>query len=111
MPISDKEYHALSDQVFTHIVRVLENEDPDEIEAETIPGVVTLIFGDRKRFILNRQPSVHQLWLAAGAHAWHFSYDEGTATWQCDKGQGELYRILDGAVTSKLGRSVGLLGR
>jgi CyaY protein len=108
MPLTDKEYHIVSERVFKRIVDALEQEDPDEIEAETIPGVVTLIFADKKKFILNRQPSVHQLWLAAGAHAWHFDYDAATQTWLSDKGQGELFAILEAALSERLGRPLKL---
>ncbi|MBM3461472.1 MAG: iron donor protein CyaY [Armatimonadetes bacterium] len=106
--MTDKEYHDLSQETLKRIARAFDDEDPDEVEAETIPGVVTLIFGDGKRFILNRQPAVQQLWLAAGASAWHFKYDLERISWQGDKGEGDLYDVLTRVVTDKLGRPITL---
>lgn len=104
--MTDKEYHAISEQTLKRVRDAFEDEDPDEVEAETIPGIVTLLFGDGKRFILNRQPAVHQLWLAAGASAWHFNYDADAQAWVSDRSEGELFAILARVVGERLGRAV-----
>ena len=44
--------------------------------------------------MLNTQRPVHQLWLAGGQSAWHFSFDEASARWLDDKGRGELFEVL-----------------
>jgi CyaY protein len=106
MPITDKEYQQLSDQALKRVLKAFDDEDPDEIEAESIPGVVTLQFGDGKKFILNRQPSVHQLWLAGGASGWHFDYDAEKGEWLSDKTHEELFALIERLVAGKVGRTI-----
>lgn len=106
--MTEQEYHQRSDETLKRILRAFDDEDPDEVEAESIPGVVTLQFGDGRKFILNRQPAVHQLWLAAGASGWKFDYDEASGSWLSDKTREELVGLLTRLVGEKLGRPVAI---
>ena len=60
-------------------------------------------FKDVDPAVVNTQLPTRQLWLAANARAWHFSYDAGKSQWLDDKGQGvdlfeQIGRIVqDGA--------------
>ncbi len=82
---------------FDIILKVIDEFDPDLIEAELSQGALTIISRDRSKTILSQQPSVRQIWLAAAAlgKAVHFSWDESSAKWLDDKGTGaELFSYL-----------------
>ena len=49
--------------------------------------VVTLTFANGKKCVVNTQRPTRQIWLAANARAWHFSYEEASGKWLDDKGQ------------------------
>ena len=54
--------------------------------------MLTLTFATGKKAVVNTQRPTRQIWLAANARAWHFSYEEPAGTvdgrWLDDKGQG-----------------------
>jgi CyaY protein len=85
----------LADEAFKRIQDVFEPVDPDLAEAYAAGDVLTLTFRDGSRCVVNTQRATRQLWLAARARAWHFSYDAATGRWLDDKGRGdELYGVL-----------------
>ena len=77
-----------------------------ELDFEPADGVVKLIFADGTVFVLNRQTAADQMWLAAGARAWHYDYDDASGTWLDDKEGGELFARIGETVSKKLGREV-----
>jgi len=42
--------------------------------------LLTIEFPDDARFVLNRQTGASQMWLAAGARAWHYRWDPARDT-------------------------------
>ena len=105
---NDRAFLHRSDQLVDALIAQLDHCDPDEVEAEMSQGVLKLTFGDGSRCILNRQSAVHQMWLAEGATAWHFSFDAAQSAWLDTKGRGELTAILSAILGKKLGRPFAL---
>ena len=66
-------------------------------------GIVTMEFEDGARFVLNRQSAARQIWLAAGARAWHYRWDESAGAWVDDRDGHELFGRLAAEVGGKLG--------
>jgi CyaY protein len=104
-------YANLTDRAFRVIEDALKDTDPDDVDCERAGDVLTLTFRDKKRCVLNTQRPTRQLWLAANARAWHFSYDESQAKWLDDKRPTEeLFATLasiiraQGGVDVELGR-------
>ncbi|MFI5365708.1 MAG: iron donor protein CyaY [Candidatus Binatia bacterium] len=106
--MEDQEYLRLADACLAKVSAWLEDFDSDELDFSVGDGLVTLEFADGTRFIFNRQAAAKQLWLAAGARAWHYKWDATTQTWVDDKDGHELYAQLAKVVSEKLGRSVTL---
>lgn len=98
------EYHRRIDATLERVVRVLQTLD--DVDFTASDGLVTLEFDDGARYVLNRQSGNHQLWLAAGARAWHYVWDEGRATWVDDRDGHEVWARLGALVSEKLGRPV-----
>lgn len=89
-------YLRLADATFRKVLDAFEKVDPDDVDAfQSTSDVVTLACRDGVRCVLNTQRPLRQLWLAAGANAWHFDYDAGTSRWIDDKGGAvELFACL-----------------
>jgi CyaY protein len=100
------EFAQRSDACLARVARWLENFDPDEVDYSTGDGVLTIEFSDGGRFVLSRQSATSQVWLAAGAHGWHFSFDAARDRWIDDKDGEELNARLAQAISEKLGREV-----
>jgi len=100
------EFIPLADECMTRVADWLEEFDPDEVDFSTTDGVVAIEFPDGKRYILNRQTAASQMWLAAGASAWHFNWHSDTRTWLDDKQGQELMTRIAEVVSAKIGRQV-----
>jgi CyaY protein len=99
-------YTQRVDESLRRVARWLEAFDPDELDYATTDGVVSLLFPDGARYVLNRQSAATQLWFAAGARAWHYNWDEASARWVDDRDGHALYDNIARVVTDKLGRKV-----
>jgi len=103
----DIEFARLADAFMADVFSRLQDEDPDQLDADLAMGVLTMEFGDGSRCILNRQSAAHQIWLAHGASAWHFARDEA-GEWMDTKGRGRLIDVLRDVLQKKLGRPVAI---
>lgn len=86
--MNESEYQHLADAAFKHIEDALKDVDPDDVDLERAGDVLTLTFKSGARCVINTQRPTRQVWLAANARAWHFSYDPATKRWMDDKNQG-----------------------
>ena len=73
--MNDAEFIERSDATLSKVAKWLEDLDPDEVDYTTADGVVTIEFAGGAKFILSRQSQMKQLWLAAGSHGFHYSWD------------------------------------
>ncbi len=101
-----REFQKRADECLARVARWLEAFDPDELDYATSDGVVTLSFADGTRFVLNRQGAASQMWLAAGARAWHYRWDDVRSEWLDEKDGHALLERIGSTVSEKLGRSV-----
>lgn len=107
MPMHEPKYLLLADATFKRLERAFEDADPDVCDCERAGDVVTLTFKGGKRCIVNTQRPTQQIWLAASARGWHFSFDANTDAWLDDKGTGdELFATLARVVKESCGLDV-----
>lgn len=100
------DYHKHVDETLERVQRRLEAFDPDVLDYATSDGVITLEFPDRTRYVLNRQTAASQMWFAAGARAWHYSWDAARGAWCDDRDGHELLENVARVISAKLGRDV-----
>jgi len=101
-----REFLRRADETLERVTQWLEAFDPDELDFASSDGVVTLEFADKKRYVLNRQTATDQMWLAAGARAWHYGWDPEREAWVDDRDGHELFAKVAEVVSEKLGRTV-----
>src|SRR5260370_27753303 len=92
--MDDNEFRERSDGALTTVAKWLEDLDPDEVDYTTADGVVTIEFASGAKFILSRQSQMKQMWLAAGSHRFHYSWDAGRNLWLHGKDSHELFPPL-----------------
>ena len=105
MAIDEKRYLELADRTLSRVLRAFDEVDTDDADLDVAGDVIALRFRDGSRAVLNTQRPTRQLWLAGGARAWHFDWDEASGTWLDDKGTGaELFATL--AALAKTGAGI-----
>jgi CyaY protein len=80
--------------------------DVDGIEADLESGILTVEFADGVRFVVNSHRAARQIWMAAGASAWHFDVDPGSKRWTATKSGDELWSCLEREIGQKLGQKL-----
>ncbi len=111
MPLAMDEgtYQKLADRTFRAIGDAFEDVDPELVDCEVAGDVVTLTMRGGRKCIVNTQRPTRQIWLAANARAWHFSYDEASGRGLDDKGRGdELMSTIARVVKETTGAEVKL---
>ncbi|MDO8433043.1 MAG: iron donor protein CyaY [Candidatus Binatus sp.] len=104
--MDDAEFLKLSDACLAKVAKWLEDLDPDEVDFSAAEGVVNIEFADGAKFVLSRQSQMKQMWLAAGAHGFHYKWDASRATWLDDKDAHELYPRLAEAISEQIAHPV-----
>lgn len=105
--MDESRYQQIADETFKKLESMLEDVDADDVDVERSGDVVTLTFKDGKKCVANTQRPTRQIWLAANARAWHFSWDAGASRWMDDKGQGvELFQKIAEIVQEHAGVTV-----
>lgn len=99
--MDEQQYLRAADACLERAARWLEAFEDLDVRAGD--GLVTMEFEDGARFVLNRQSAARQMWLAAGARAWHYRWDESAGAWVDDRDGHELFGCLAREVGEKLG--------
>lgn len=86
--MDESRFQQLADAAFRRIEGMLEDVDAEQVDVERSGDVITLTFQNGRKAVVNTQRPTRQIWLAANAQAWHFSFDEASDKWVDDKGRG-----------------------
>jgi CyaY protein len=101
---SDAEYlraaHAVLAGVEATVDRWLQ-DDVIDIDTERSGGLLELSFPNGSKLILNTQPPLHELWLAARSGGYHFR--QVGAVWVDTREQREFFDLLSQCATEQGG--------
>ena len=104
-PIDEHAFEQLADATLSRMESTLGDAD-DRLEVSLSQGVLTIAFEDKTRFIVNSHRAARQIWMAAGAQAWHFDWDG--SEWRSTKTQEELWTLVGSLTGAKLGTKLQL---
>jgi CyaY protein len=90
--MTSAEYEQLTDAILNTIDEMVEKLDVD-IESELNGNILTLIFPNRSKIIINKQPSLQEIWVAAKAGGFHFKFAPDRQQWLTANGE-ELSMLL-----------------
>jgi CyaY protein len=78
--LSDADYHAKTQALLSAIEAQADRwlqDDVVDIDTQRTGGLLELTFPDDSKIIINTQPPLHEVWLAAKAGGFHFRWVEG----------------------------------
>jgi len=110
--IDDKQFHQLGGQVLQSIELALEAADEEldlDLDIERQGGnVINIRFRDRSVIVVNTQPPLHEIWVAAKSGGYHYRWS-GTQTqplWLDTKTGRELMSDLSEFASTQAGKPV-----
>ncbi|WP_082784019.1 iron donor protein CyaY [Polynucleobacter sinensis] len=115
--IDDKQFHQLGSHLLHSIEVALEAADDEldlDLDVERQGGnVINIRFKDRSVIVVNTQPPLHEIWVAAKSGGYHYRWAGTLATplWLDTKTGRELLTDLSEFATAQAGQaiSIGLL--
>jgi CyaY protein len=104
--LTEQKFEHRADETLRALDRALADVDGTEVDLES--GILTIEFSDGTKYVVNSHRAARQIWMAAERNAWHFDYREEDARWIAAKTGDELWQAIDGVVSRKLDRPVGI---
>ncbi|HEX4511354.1 MAG TPA: iron donor protein CyaY [Burkholderiaceae bacterium] len=102
--LPDAEYHAAADRLLAIVERQCDDwlqQGVIDIDANRTGGMLELAFPNGSKAVINKQPPLQEIWLAARGGGFHFRYD-GTA-WRDTRDQHEFFARLSAQTTAQAG--------
>jgi CyaY protein len=103
--MTDPEYldkaEALLRAVEANCDRINDDSNVD-LDSQRVGGMVTITFPNRTQIIVNLQPPLHEVWLAAKAGGFHYRHDG--RQWMDTKGDGEFFAALSRHASTQAGQ-------
>lgn len=102
--MTESEYAQLTEAFFQRLDQALEAADIDyELAAG---GILEMEFDDGSKIIINRQPAMHEIWVAAKSGGFHFRWQDGE--WRDTRSGDELFAALERMASQQAGEPVSL---
>lgn len=103
--MTESEFNQLSDAAFRRLEAALEAVD-GEADFELAAGNVLEIDCPQGKIIVNRQPSMQEIWVAARSGGFHYRFAEGV--WRDTRDGSELFASLAKMVAAQGGGTLEL---
>ena len=81
-------------------------DDVVDIDTQRTGGLLELSFPNGSKIVLNTQPPLHELWLAARSGGFHYKYVEGR--WRDTRDGREFFEALSACASEQAGRRAAL---
>jgi CyaY protein len=106
-PLSDAEYHRETAALLARIEATVDRwlqDDVIDIDTHRTGGLLELSFPGGSKIIINTQPPLHELWLAARGGGFHYRWAEGR--WLDTRDGSEFLAALSHHASLQAGRAL-----
>jgi len=79
-------------------------DDVIDIDTARTGSMITLSLPNRSQLIVNAQPPLHELWLAARRGGFHFRYDIASGRWLDTRSGEEFFALLSDCASEQGGQ-------
>jgi CyaY protein len=103
--LSDSDFHRLAEGVLAGIESTIDRwlqDDVIDIDVHRTGGLMELSLPDGSKIVINTQPPLQELWLAARAGGYHFKYVDGA--WRDTKDGAEFFERLSREASAQAGQ-------
>ncbi len=105
--LSDADYGRETRALLAHIEATCDRwleDDVIDIDTQRTGGLLELVFPDRSKIVVNTQPPLHEMWLAARGGGFHYQWDG--ACWRDTRDGHELLQMLSQQASVQGGRAL-----
>lgn len=102
--LSDSDYQRLAHEAFARVEAAIDRwleDDVIDIDIQRTGGLMELTLPGGSKLVLNMQPPLHELWLAARSRGYHFRW---TGDRWVDRDGHEFFATLGEAASQQGGR-------
>jgi CyaY protein len=106
-PLTDSDYDAKTRAVLASVEASVDawlQDDVVDIDTHRTGGLLEMSFPDGSKIVLNTQPPLHELWLAARSGGFHYKYADGA--WRDTRDGRELFEALSACASQQAGRAL-----
>lgn len=96
--MTEHEYHQLADALMLAVEEQVEQSDVD-LDFETNSGILTIIFPNGSKIIINKQAPLHQVWVATKFNGHHFEYH--APQWIDNRTGAEFWQFISQAASKQ----------
>jgi len=103
-PLSDADYHARSHAVLERIEAQIDTwleTDVVDIDTHRTGGLLELSMPGGSKIVINTQPPLQEIWLAARAGGYHFRFVDGA--WLDTRASQEFHALLSTLASEQAG--------
>jgi CyaY protein len=106
-PLSDADYQRETSALLARIEAAADRwlqDDTIDIDTHRTGGLLELSFPNGSKIILNTQPPLKEVWLAARAGGFHYRWSQGR--WLDTRDGSELLAVLSQQASTQAGRTL-----
>jgi len=99
--LTEQEFEKRADETLRQMERSLDDAESFEVDLQS--GILTVLFEDGTRYVINSHRAARQIWMAADRSAWHFDYVPDRDQWIASKTGDELWSTVTRVIGQRLG--------
>jgi CyaY protein len=110
--LSDAEYQHLTQALLADIEATADRwlqDDVVDIDTQRTGGLLELSFPGGSKIVVNTQPPLHEVWLAARAGGYHYKWVDGA--WRDTRDGSEFWAALSAQASAQAGQPLRFLPR
>jgi CyaY protein len=106
-PLTDAEYQTRTAAVLAAIESAVDRwlqDDVVDIDAHRTGGLLELLFPNGSTIVVNTQPPLHELWLAARSGGYHYKHVDGR--WLDTRDGRDFFEALSVSASEQAGKTL-----
>jgi CyaY protein len=106
-PLTDAQFHAMTGAVLSCVEATVDQwlqDDVIDIDTHRTGGLLELSFPNGSKLVLNTQPPLHELWLAARSGGFHYKHVNGR--WLDTREGREFFEALSACASEQAGQAL-----
>ncbi len=105
--LTDTEYHRITGELLARVENTADRllqDDVVDIDTHRTGGLLELTFPGGSKIVINTQPPLHEVWLAARGGGFHYKFDG--AVWRDTRDGGEFFAALTHHASLQAGKAL-----